>query len=126
MRLAVSTVRFVERDPESTWVSSWLPEREAPLASLQSIKVRNRGRGALHGLAIGAGTGAVIGAAGGAIVYGVVSSQVEGSHGGAGFAVGVAALGAVAGAVGIGLVGAGIGAIVGAPTTVEFSDAPAR
>src|SRR5437868_13086550 len=67
VRLTGSSVRFVKRSPASTWLlSSWLPEREAPVTSVESIKIRRTGRGALHGLAIGAPIGFVSGGIAGA------------------------------------------------------------
>jgi hypothetical protein len=121
VRLSESSLRFLERSPASAWnLSSRLPEREAPVASVQSIKVRNRSRGALHGLAIGAGIGVVSGGIAG-LVLGAVVSQNERSSGG----VGTGALfGAAVVGIAFGLIGAGIGAAVGAPTTVEFTNAP--
>jgi hypothetical protein len=117
VRLAVSAVRFVERDPASAWgLSSGLPEREAPLSSLQSIKIRNAGRGALHGLAFGGAIGAIAGGTAGAVLAAVTCSCDFQFVPLAALEVGLV----------FGLIGAGIGALIGAPTTVEFSDAPAR
>jgi hypothetical protein len=118
VRLDASSVRFQERDPASPWhLSSWLPESEAPLASVQSIKVRDHGRGALHGLAIGGTIGAVSGVIAGVVYNRGYQFDSFDSN------ILVPLYGALAFGIGSGLIGALVGAAIGSPTTIEFKDA---
>ena len=120
VRLIGGSVRLLARDPASPpGQAAWLPETEKPLASVQQIELRDHGRGALHGLGIGAGIGIVLGAIGGAAVASMCVYPDCGTEG-------KVLLGAVAGGVGLGLLGAGLGAAIGAPRIIEFKDAPSR
>ncbi len=118
VRLAGSTVRFLERDPAtSIWRPEWLPETKAPLASVQRIEFRETGRGALHGFGIGAATGGIAGFVAGMSIPWSCDKDCRGVF---------VPLTTLAGAVGFGLVGAALGGAIGAPTTIEFSDTPSH
>jgi len=99
----------------------WLPETEVPIASVRQIEVRNRGRAAWQGFGIGAGIGAVLGGIGSA-AFAASGNLCESSS--CNSASGFIAAVVVGGAFVAGLLGAGIGAAIGAPTTIEFKDAP--
>ena len=121
LRVAALNVRFVERDSAtSSWrQANWLPEAEAPLSAVQRIEFRSRGRGALNGLAFGAATGAIAGITVGLAAIDSNNHDSFGGNGARALVVGGAT-------VALGLLGTVIGAIVGARTTIDFSDVPPR
>ncbi|MGZ6770771.1 MAG: hypothetical protein ACXVGK_11290 [Mycobacteriaceae bacterium] len=120
VRVTGGSVRFLQRDRAAPpGEAAWLPETEKPLASMRQIEVRDRTRGGFQGLGIGAGIGIVLGAIGGAAVASVCVYPDCGTEG-------KVLLGAVAGGVGLGLLGAALGAAIGAPRIIEFKDAPSR
>jgi hypothetical protein len=114
VRLDGNSVRFRASDPASPVREAWLPETEKPLASVRQIEVREHGRGALYGLEIGAGIGAVLGA--------IALSGVKGTSECYACELAVPVVGGAA--LAIGLLGAGVGALIGAPRVIEFKDAP--
>jgi hypothetical protein len=119
VRVGENSVWFRQREkiPTLLHAFTWLPEVEVPLTSVHQIEVRDRGRGALHGLAIGTPIGVVLGAIGGALVGGICERP--------GCAAPFARIGALAGGAGLGLIGAGLGAAIGARRTIEFKSTPA-
>ena len=119
VRIGAVNVRYLESDPPTSTSRrvNWRPEAQAPLAAVRHVEFRQHGRGALNGLGIGFATGVGLGAA---IGLAVQPNCNDCFHGDA--VVGLAAAG---GAVAFGLLGAIIGGIVGAPTTIDFTDASA-
>jgi hypothetical protein len=90
---------------------------------VRRIEVTRRGRGALIGLGIGVPIGFVAGAVTTSTLLSTVlceSGSCYESH------TGPALLGGALGGLAFGLLGAGIGAVVGAPAKVDFSDTPSR
>jgi hypothetical protein len=88
-----------------------------PFGSAQSIEFNNRGRGALRGLTAGAVSGALAGFMAG-VILGSLCFSSETPCDDKSLSIGGA--GALAGAAVFGAIGAGIGAIVGHPTTLRF------
>ena len=117
VRLDGNRVRFRASNPASLERESWLPETEKPLASVRQIEVRDHGRGAFYGFGIGAGIGAVLGviALSGLKNYPDECYRCE---------LGVPIVGGSA--LAFALLGAALGAIIGAPRFIEFNDAPSR
>jgi hypothetical protein len=114
VRLDGNRVHLRASDPASPQGEAWLPETEKPLASVRQIEVRHHGGSVLNGLAIGASFGAVVGAI---ALIGVKNGDECYTC--------YAAVPLVGGAaVAFGLLGALMGAGIGAPKTIEFKDAP--
>jgi hypothetical protein len=113
VRLAGSGVHFRELG-----ASEQLPDAEVPFASVQRIEFREHGRGALHGLGIGAGIGAV-GAGIASVVY-LSNCRIGDCY------PGLAAAGVALATVCVGLLGTALGAAIGAPRIIDFMEAPPR
>lgn len=92
------------------------PERIS-FGNTQSIRFNDHGKGALRGLTAGAISGALAGFVAGAILGGICMSSETPCHDNS---LSVGGAGALAGALVFGAIGAGIGAIVGHPTTLTF------
>jgi hypothetical protein len=88
-----------------------------PFVSTQSVRFNDHGKGALRGLTAGAITGALAGFIAGAMLGGICMSS-DTPCDDKSLSVGVA--GALAGSLIIGGIGAGIGALIGHPTTLTF------
>ena len=116
VHVAARGVSFRQGHRLGTPHAEWLPETEVPIASVRQIEVRTRGRAFWQGFGIGAGIGAVLSGIG--IAAFCASSGCNTNYSDSIVAV------VGGGALAAGLLGAGIGAAIGAPTTIEFKDAP--
>jgi len=121
VHVAARGVSFRQGHRLGTPHAEWLPETEVPIASVRQIEVRTRGRAFWQGFGIGAGIGAVLGGIGGA-AFAASGNLCESSSCNSPSEFMAAVV--VGGALVAGLLGAGIGAAIGAPTTIEFKDAP--
>jgi len=94
------------------------------VASVRRIEVMRHGRGALIGL----GIGLPIGLAGGALAGSLVADSLcgAGSCGDAPTRVLYILVGTAIGGFSFGLLGAVLGAVIGSPANIEFSDTPSR
>jgi len=118
-RIEGDSLRFLKQDATST---EWVPAVE-PVASARRIEVTRRGRGALIGL----GIGLPIGLAGGALAGSLVADSLCGACVGDGPGRALYVLvGTAIGGFSFGLLGAVVGALIGSPAKVEFSDNPSR
>jgi len=111
-RLEGNMAYFQKLDPA---MSASSPVTSVPLPAVQRLEFRDHGRGAVHGLGFGALTGVAAGIVVGLAVPWSCDNDCTGAF---------TAISALVGAGAFGLLGAGLGSAIGAPTTVEFSDMP--
>jgi hypothetical protein len=108
-----------QRPAEAVWEEK---HPEVPIASVQRIAFRDHGHGALQGLKAGASIGAItVGVAGFSLANLCLGESCRPSD-----PLGVAVGAALVGGAVFGLIGALLGGVIGAPTTIEFRDAVAR
>jgi Mg/Co/Ni transporter MgtE len=93
------------------------PTDRIPFVSTQSIQFNDRGKGALRGLTAGAISGALTGFIAGAMLGGICMSSDTPCED---KSLSIGAAGALAGSLIMGGIGAGIGALIGHPTTLTF------
>jgi hypothetical protein len=93
------------------------PTDRIPFVSTESIRFNDRGKGALRGLTAGAISGALTGFIAGAMLGGICMSSDTPCED---KSLSIGAAGALAGSLIMGGIGAGIGALIGHPTTLTF------